>query len=240
MTMQTWNETDGLLNDVDPSLFEEAVQLARHARNRLSDVKQKVLRLLSLLVLGTVGSVIATAVIAFASLESEPAHLLAAFILGGFLLTSLATLLALLTVLWRAFVYEYISRLDASNEAQEATTQAYEFARAVSEIGSDPKYERDVTELIVRCFIRRLGESEVREELASLGLICQVQEHDAEVRQRIAQYATTQITSRDRFADELQDVASAHFARYPELDMPLDLFRPKRSSAEDDQQEHAA
>jgi hypothetical protein len=132
------------------SILRNAMSIVRRADVSLHQIKKKATCLLLVLIIGLVGAIAAFSVIGMGLPGDEPTRLLMAFVMLGSLTVSLASGLALLVVLWNAYVYQYVRSLDAkAREADMIDQVPTIFETAVISIACEESFQREITSLIV-------------------------------------------------------------------------------------------
>ena len=141
------NDTDSS-GRVKSQILEAAIRIAQRSEYSPSQVKTRLGVISGVLAVGFVSTISVLGVAVTGVVESEPARLLVSFLLLGSLAVVLVASLALVVVVWNAYVSEYALRLEADEEATAATQEALAIEEALCHLGEDKEFKKDVTHLI--------------------------------------------------------------------------------------------
>lgn len=143
-----WGKKEELREIRSIPILRDALQIAQQADVSPYQIKVKVVRILSVLAIGIVGAI--TTLVAVGTGVSEPARLLTTFLMLGFVAVTLASVVALLVVLWSANVYQYIKALDARAREADVIDQVPAMIQtAVTRVGREKSFQQEVASLIV-------------------------------------------------------------------------------------------
>ncbi len=134
----------GVLNT---SFLEEAAAITKRADLRPGRVRHRLLRIGIVLGVSMAMVIVAFVLIATNTPQSEPARLVTTFLLAAGVIVVCASIVGMGIVLSTAAVYLYVQNLAATRENYELTDLTAEIVRAVTEIGVDPLFEKELAKI---------------------------------------------------------------------------------------------
>jgi hypothetical protein len=137
------------LSNVTTPILEGAYRLAQRAKVNPREIKKRALGISLILLIGLVGTAVTLIAIAVGLPKTEPARLLTIFLMLGSVVMVLASGVAMVMLVWNAYVYQYIKSLEAKHEAIETTDQIHELAEAVRNMSQDVNLEREIVEIVI-------------------------------------------------------------------------------------------
>ena len=116
------------------SILDKAMEMTNWSNFNPMKFKQKIISVTIILVIGVIGSLATLIVIYLRLPKTEAAQLLTIFLLLSSIAIVAASLLGITILFWRAYLSQYIQRLDAEYDAEILSLEVVTLAKAILDI----------------------------------------------------------------------------------------------------------